>query len=262
MSDIMLFSNPEFGDIRTTSINDEVWFVAKDIALALGYSNPNDAINRHIDSDDRVIVKLDTPGGLQEVVALNESGLYSLIMSSRLESARRFKRWVTSEVLPSIRKHGIYATPKTLDEMKKDPQSFIKLLRDYADEMEKRQTLEYQVAVQNQQILEMQPKVTYYEMVLQCKNAIPITQIAKDYGLTAHEMNTKLNELGVQYHIRKTWVLYKDYADKGYTRSITHWFCNKYGRPQTNIVTQWTQAGRLFIYDLLKQNGILPLCER
>jgi phage antirepressor YoqD-like protein len=155
----------------------------------------------------------------------------------------------------------MYATPQTLEEMRKDPVAFVKLLRDYADEVDRNQALQTQVAVQNQQILEMQPKASYYDIVLQCKNAIPITQIAKDYGWTANKMNTLLHDLGIQFHIRKTWVLYDKYAQQGYTVSKTHWFPDKYGRPQSNVVTQWTQKGRLFIYDLLKSNGYLPLCE-
>lgn len=266
MNEIRIFDNPEFGKVRViyTLVDAEVsdpWFVGRDVAAALGYANPNDAVLRHVDAEDRSDIVIHDGSQNRGVTAINESGLYSLVFSSRLESAKRFKRWVTSEVLPSIRKRGMYATPQTLDEMRKDPVAFVKLLRDYADEVDRNQALKTQVAIQNQQILEMQPKASYYDIVLQCKNAIPITQIAKDYGWTANKMNTLLHDLGIQFHIRKTWVLYDKYAQQGYTVSKTHWFPDKYGRPQSNVVTQWTQKGRLFIYDLLKNNGYLPLCE-
>lgn len=270
MNEIKIFDNPEFGKVRViyTLVDaevDEPWFVGRDVAVALGYSDPADAVKRHVDPEDKRLVKVGEIPTLDVsnygAYIINESGLYSLVFSSRLELAKRFKRWVTSEVLPSIRKRGMYATPQTLEEMRKDPVAFVKLLRDYADEVDRNQALQTQVAVQNQQILEMQPKASYYDIVLQCKNAIPITQIAKDYGWTANKMNTLLHDLGIQFHIRKTWVLYDKYAQQGYTVSKTHWFPDKYGRPQSNVVTQWTQKGRLFIYDLLKSNGYLPLCE-
>ena len=264
MNEIEIFNNLEFGKVRVIyTVADsgarEPWFVGKDVADALGYSDTSDAIKRHVDPEDKGVGEIPTPGGRQAVTIINESGLYSLVFSSRLESAKRFKRWVTSEVLPSIRKRGMYATPQTLDEMRKDPAAFVKLLRDYADEVDRNQALQNQVAIQNQQILEMEPKVTYYDIVLQCKNAIPITQIAKDYGWTANEMNKKLHNLGIQYHVNKTWVLYKGYAGMGYTKSKTY---PVPGTTYCNVVTQWTQKGRLFIYALLKQEGYLPICER
>lgn len=117
MSSIQIFNNPEFGDIRTVDQNGEPWFIGKDIATALGYKNPRDAITRHVDSDDKGVVKHDTPSGEQEMVIINESGVYSLTFSSKLEGAVRFKRWVTSEVLPTLRKTGSYMMPKLSKEM-------------------------------------------------------------------------------------------------------------------------------------------------
>lgn len=108
MNEVMTFSNDEFGTIRTLSINNEPWFVGKDVAEKLGYKNQRDAIRKHIDNEDKGVANCDTLGGMQQTTVINESGLYSLILSSKLESAKRFKRWVTSEVLPSIRKSGGY----------------------------------------------------------------------------------------------------------------------------------------------------------
>lgn len=111
MNNLQIFNNPEFGDIRTVKIDGEPWFVGKDIAESLGYTNPRDAVKNHVDPEDKGVAKHDTPGGLQKISIINESGLYSLILSSKLPNARKFKRWVTSEVLPAIRKTGHYETP-------------------------------------------------------------------------------------------------------------------------------------------------------
>ena len=263
MNEVTIFSNQEFGNVRTVTIDGEPWFVGKDIADALGYADTSDAIRRHIDDDDKLTRCFTDSGQSREMYVINESGVYSLIFSSRLESAKRFKHWVTSEVLPSIRKHGGYVqNQENLSDAEFMARALEVARRVLADREKRLANAESVIAVQNQQILEMQPKVSYYDIVLQCKNAIPITIIAKDYGMTANALNQKLHELGIQYHIRKTWVLYDKYAEQGYTVSKTHWFPDKYGRPASNIVTQWTQKGRLFIYDLLKSNGILPICEQ
>lgn len=108
MSEIQIFNNPEFGEVRTLTINGEPWFVGKDVAVALGYAKPTDAIRKRVDGEDRGISKMETPSGKQQMTIINESGLYALIFGSKLESAKHFKHWVTSDVLPSIRKTGTY----------------------------------------------------------------------------------------------------------------------------------------------------------
>lgn len=117
MTELTTFTNPEFGQVRTIDVDGSPWLVAKDVAAALGYKNSRDAIARHVDEEDKGVVKHDTPSGEQEMVVINESGLYSLVLSSKLPKAREFKRWVTSEVLPSIRKTGSYTMPKLSKEM-------------------------------------------------------------------------------------------------------------------------------------------------
>lgn len=112
MNEIQIFQNSEFGEVRTIMINGEPWFVGKDVSVALGYAKPTDAIRKHVDEEDRGISKMETPSGIQEMVIINESGLYSLIFGSKLESAKKFKRWVTSEVIPQIRRTGTYGAPK------------------------------------------------------------------------------------------------------------------------------------------------------
>lgn len=112
MNDLQIFSNPEFGQVRTVEIDGTPWLVGKDVAVALGYKNPRDAITRHVDAEDKGVVKHDTPSGEQEMLIINESGLYSLILSSKMPKAKAFKRWVTGEVLPALRKNGVYETVK------------------------------------------------------------------------------------------------------------------------------------------------------
>ena len=115
---LQTFQNLEFGEIRSMTINGEPWFVGKDIAAALGYSNPRDALSKHVDSDDKGVANCDTPSGTQKMTIINESGMYSLILGSKLDGAKRFKRWVTSEILPAIRKTGAFATDSAAAELK------------------------------------------------------------------------------------------------------------------------------------------------
>lgn len=232
-------------------------FVGKDIAEILEYQNGSRDINRHVDIEDRR--KLMIFDGIQnkETIVINESGLYSLILSSHMPNAKKFKRWVTNEVLPSIRKTGMYATDYLLE----NPDIAIAAFTALKEERERNKTLTNTIAIQNQQIAEMKPKVSYYDIVLQCKDLVPISVIAKDYGLTANRLNKILKEKKVQYKQGKIWLLYKSYAEKGYTSTKTF---NKElddGKIKNYIHTYWTQKGRLFIYDLLKNDGILPMIE-
>jgi anti-repressor protein len=143
MNDIMIFNNPEFGQIRTVEVGGEPWLVGKDVAVALGYSNTRDALERHVDAEDKnTVVNPDGNRGNPNMTIINESGLYSLVLSSKLSGAKKFKRWVTSEVLPSIRKHGTYMTSDTIDKMINSPEFGIKLLTALKDEQDKRKSLE------------------------------------------------------------------------------------------------------------------------
>ena len=143
-NEVQIFENAEFGKVRTVVVKDEPYFIGKDVAEILGYTNPRKAIGDHVDEEDKGVTKCDTLGGEQEVTVINESGLYSLILSSKLPAAKKFKRWVTSEVLPTIRKHGVYA----IDEMLANPEAMICALMAYREEREKRLTLMEENAVQ------------------------------------------------------------------------------------------------------------------
>ncbi len=192
MSELQIFNNAEFGSIRTLMINDEPYFVGKDVAEILGYTNPQKAIRDHIDEEDKTLNESFTVNGTKGIL-INESGLYSLILSSKMPNAKKFKRWVTSEVLPAIRKHGVYA----VDELLNDPDMLIAALTKLKAEREKTNALMATVAVQNQQIVEMKPKASYYDVVLNCKDLVAISVIAKDYGWSANRMNQYLHDKGV-----------------------------------------------------------------
>ena len=142
MNNIQIFNNPEFGKVRTIVQNNEPWFVGKDVADALGYKETAKAIRERVDDDDKGVSILDTPGGKQKMTIINESGLYSLILSSKLPTARKFKHWVTSEVLPDIRKHGLYAKQSVIDMMINDPDSCIALLTKYKEEKQEKERLQ------------------------------------------------------------------------------------------------------------------------
>ena len=260
MNELKIYQNEEFGAVRTLTIEGDPWFVGKDVADILGYSNSRKAIADHVDEEDKTdgVTIRDAIGREQNPVLINESGLYSLILSSKLPAARRFKHWVTSEVLPSIRRYGLYA----IDDIIANPDLGIAALQALKAERDAARLLAEKVAIQNQQIAEMQPKVTYYDVVLSCPDALPISIIAKDYGWSAKRMNKFLHEKGVQYKLQKTWLLYAHHADKGYTKSETYPYTDHNGAVHNAINTKWTQKGRLFIYELMTAAGYLPEIEQ
>ena len=248
MEEVKIFENATFGKVRTVVIDGEVWFIGNDVATALGYSNPQKAIRDHVDVEDKGVNESFTPGGKQQITVINESGVYSLVFSSRLPTAKAFKRWVTSEILPAIRKTGRYEMPLTPEE------EMARGLR-AAEKVLARTQLELTQA--KQMVSELKPKATYYDLVLQNKSTLSVTKIAKDYGKSAKWMNAKLHDYGVQFKQGDQWFLYQDYAKLGYTQSTTHVIDDEHSR----MMTKWTQKGRLFIYETLKAHGILPLIE-
>ena len=191
--ELQVFNSTEFGSVRTATVNGEVMFVGKDIADILEYTNTAKAIRDHVDEEDKLTERIVLSGQNREVIFINESGLYSLILSSKMPKAKEFKRWVTSEVLPSIRKHGVYA----IDEVLANPDILINALQELKKEREEKLALKHLSLIQKQQISELQPKASYYDLILQNTNTVPITQIAKDYGMSGRGFNALLHELGV-----------------------------------------------------------------
>lgn len=234
---------------------DEPLFVAKDVAEWIEYdvSSVNKMLDK-IDEDEKLVGTLFRSGQNREVWFLTENGLYEVLMQSRKPLAKEFKKKV-KEILKSIRKHGLYA----IDDLLENPDMAIAALQKLKEERQLRLQAQEEVAQKNQIIQELQPKATYYDLVLQNKSLVPISVIAKDYGMSAKKLNKILHELKVQYKQGSTWLLYQKYAGKGYTQSKTHTIDADYSK----MHTYWTQKGRLFLYDLLKnKKGILPLIEQ
>ena len=251
---IEVFKNDEFGSIRTMTVDGEPWFVGKDITDVLGYQNASKALADHVDDDDKLNNESLSSLGQRGGWLVNESGLYSLILGSKLPTAKKFKHWVTAEVLPAIRKHGVYA----MDDLLNDPDALITALTAYKEEKEKVAQLQEENLQKTQMISELSPKATYYDLILQSASLVPITSIAKDYGMSAKHLNRLLAENGIQFKQGKTWFLYQKYAEQGYTSSKTH----AIDAEHSVMLTYWTQKGRLFLYDFLKGLGILPLIEQ
>lgn len=246
MSEVQLF-NFENHEVRSLLLNNEPWFVGKDVASVLGYADTNKAIAMHVDNEDKLNDKTALSLGQRGGWLINESGLYSLVLSSKLPSAKKFKRWVTSEVLPALRKTGQYQAKELSGQ-----------------ELMARALIEAQnvLAAKDKVIEEMKPKASYYDVILNCKGLLATSVIAKDYGWSAIRLNEYLHKKGIQFKQGKTWLLYQKYATEGYASTKTHEHLGNDGTNHANVHTYWTQKGRRFIYDLLKNDGIVPLIER
>lgn len=265
MNEVQLFNSDEFGSVRVVMQNDEPWFVGKDVATILGYADVNQALVDNVEEEDRKYLKFkayavqteannsnnlrellwNKPNDFSDKCIINESGVYSLIFGSKLPSAKKFRRWITSEVLPSIRKHGAYMTPTTIEQVISSPDFIIQLATKLKEE----------TAAKNKalEVIEVQkPKVEYYDIVLDSNDGYNMTTIAKSFGTDAIRLNAYLKYKGVQYKQDSTWVLYHKYENCGFTKTKTY-----AGMGSTMIRTVWTQKGREFIYKLLKEDNLL-----
>ena len=273
---LRVFENAEFGTVRTVEMNGEPWFVGKDVAEILGYretANMRKLLDtmdyQEIDPQSGVFAgfvqngrTLEPNPNIHSMMLVNESGLYQAIFGSSLPTAKKFKHWVTSEVLPAIRQHGAYMTDATLERALNEPDFLISLATKLKEEREARAKLELDKTVLTQQVAELKPKASYYDLVLQCPGLLSMTEIAKDYGMSAKAMNKRLHELGVQFNQAGVWFLYARYQSEGYTQTKTQNFNKPDGSQGTLTHMYWTQKGRVFLYYLLKEQGILPMMER
>lgn len=252
MNELQVFQNSQFGNLEILTIEGKEWFPAIQVAEILGYSNPRDAVERH--TKKRGVVKhdvIDKLGRKQNKKFIDEGNLYRLITRSKLPQADEFEEWVFEDVLPSIRKHGLYATDNVIEQTIQNPDYIIHVLTEFKKEREGR-------LVAEQQVNELKPKATYYDLVLQNKSLLSVSKIAKDYGMSARSLNKLLHSLGVQYKQGDIWLLYAKYQDKGYTHTSTYALDEEHSK----VTTKWTQKGRLFIYELLKEHDILPVIEQ
>ena len=258
MTDIQIFKNADFGEVRTLTIGNGPYFVGKDVASILGYAKPENAIANHVDDEDKTSTLIQGSGSnyKSKTIVINESGLYSLILSSKLPNARKFKRWVTNEVLPSIRENGAYMTTETLEQALTSPDFLIELAQKLKEEKQKRVILQNQNALLECKVTAYEPKIKYVDEILQSKDTVTATQIAADYGISANKLNKILNEQKIQRKVGGQWVLYKEHMGKGYTKSETINIKHSDGRKSTAMQTKWTQKGRPMIHNILSSQGI------
>lgn len=271
MNEIKVFENEQFGEIRTVTIDGQPWFVGKDVANALGYNKSRNAIAQHVDDEDKTpaLIQGGCSTGTQKTIVINESGLYSLILKSKLPSAKQFKRWVTSEVLPSIRKYGAYATEETLNRVEDDTEEAEKLFRmlreekhrskDIANQNEKLITEIHRLNEENTALAEVVDFVSMHSD--DGDNLIAVSEIAVAYRMTAVEFNRMLAILGIQYKAYGTWFLVDEYTDRGYTQTDRRFRKNNES-DDVYIHTRWTHEGARFLYEFLKLHNILPVYER
>jgi len=238
LNQLQVFENSEFGQVRTLIKDGQPWFVGKDVADALGYTNPRKAIADHVDADDKDVTICDTLGGNQTMVIINESGLYSLILSSKLPAAKKFKRWVTSEVLPSIRQNGGYiANQENLSD---------------AEILAKAVLVAQNVIAQKDKLIEeMKPKAEFFDAVANSKTAIPMDQVAKVLGIKGIGRNKLFEILREKKVLDRGNVPYQEYVDRGYFRVIEQKYTKPNGDTCINIKTLVYQKGVDFIRRLI-----------
>ena len=238
---MMTFRNLEFGAIRTISNEQgEPMFCGKDVAEALGYKKPENAVAKHVDTEDKTTTLIQGSGSnyKTQAIFINESGLYALILSSKLESAKRFKRWVTSEVLPAIRKQGGYLIAKKGESDKDVMKRAMEIVKTT-------------LAKREEQIAKLKPKAEYADSVLDSINCITTTQLAKELGMSAQELNRRLCEMRIQYWQSGQYMLYAEFARQGFAKSRTRRHVCKHGIVITEMYLVWTERGRNFIHQLL-----------
>lgn len=252
---IKIFNNAEFGEIRVMLIDNDPWFVGKDIAVALGYKDTVNALKAHVDEQDKRGWQITTPSGEQQATIINESGLYSLIFSSKLESAQRFKHWVTHEVLPSIRKHGMYMTDNLLETAIANPDFVIGLIQNMKAEKEKNAALQ----TQNKQLCEkneeMQPKADYFDDLVAWNLAVCFRGTAKELRIPERKFIQSLIEDGYIYRDKNRNLLPK--AGKGDELFVVKEFLNrknKHGGLQTRVTPKGRETFRL-LYASIRRNG-------
>ena len=271
MNELQIFQNPQFGEIRTITEDGVTLFCASDVAKALGYKKPSDAVAAHCRyTAKRSIPHPQSPGKTIEMNFIPEGDIYRLAARSELPGADAFERWIFDEVLPSIRKHGGYIagqrdmTPEEL--MAAAVLVADKKIREMETEKQRlkedKLALEKENERQRQEIADFQPMRQYLDTILSSTGVLATTQIAADYGLSAKQLNRILHEEGIQRNVNGQWILYRRHMGKGYTKSATLCIQHTHREPETKLHTYWTQKGRVMIHNILTRRGILALMDR
>jgi len=244
-----------FDNLKVKEENGQVLFDAESAAIGLGISDEKGEVTYV--RWNRVNKYLFATSGesINRGDFITEPQFYKLAIKANNETAEKFQDWVTTEVLPTIRKHGTYMTDKTIEEVLTNPDTIIRLATDLKNERQEKLMLA-------QQVTELKPKADYTDLILSNKTLVTITFIAKDYGMSGLAMNKLLHDLGVQYSQSGVWLLYAKHQTKGWTQSETTEVVRKDGSKKLVMNTKWTQKGRLGLYELLKDNGYLPLIEQ
>lgn len=265
MNEIKIFENEEFGKIRTAGTSENPLFCLADICKAVELTNPS-SVKSRLDKDDVQLIDLHALNykmiGNSMATFVTESGFYEVLLFSTSAKVKPFRKWITHDILPSIRKTGQYNSfqiPKTFAEALRLAADQQEMIEEQQKQLEANAT---EILVLNDKVNEMQPKVTYYDQILSSRNTMLTTQIAKDYGYSARKFNKLLESLHIQYKLRGQWLLYAEYAGNGYTKSVSIPYEHNDGTYDTRTQSEWTQSGRLFLYEKLKANGILPMMER
>ena len=251
MRTLVITEHPEFGKVRTVEAGGRVWFCARDVASALGYANPKDAVNRHCRPKGVCVHDLLTAGGRQKVKFIDEGNLYRLMACSRLPSAERFESWIFDELVPRTLKEGGYLLEK---EGETDAELLSRTLQLAEAKLKERDRyisgLEKENALNALKLSLQAPKVRYFDEVLHSPSTYTVTQIAKELGMSGRELNRRLKALGIQFRLGGTWLLTARYQKEGYTRTHTHSWQSRCGETGTAMHTVWTEKGRLFIHCL------------
>lgn len=272
MNEIQIFDNPEFGIIRTAGTSEQPLFCLADLCHAIGIKDVSRCASR-LDDDVRQTHPIqDGLGRTQQATFVTEAGMYDVVIRSDSPQAKPFRKWVTSDVLPTIRKTGSYEISIPSYQIE-DP---IERAEKWIEEEKVRKQLQIenkkqkeQIDVQNEQIsemseaiIEMKSKTEYLDIILKSKGTVTATQIAQDYGMSAKRFNVLLRNKGIQHKVNGQWILYGKYIANGYVHSKAIDITHKDGRKDVAYNTEWTQRGRLFLYDTLKKDGVLPIIEQ
>lgn len=257
MDEIQIFKSKEFGNVRTLMFNNKPYLVGKDVAVALGYAKPENALSAHVDNEDKTITLIQGSGSnyKSNTTIINESGLYSLVFSSQLPTAKKFKRWVTSEVLPALRKNGGYIVTTSEDTPELIMARALQVAQATIDRHKKQlEQANERISLQDEQLKSQAPKVEYYDQVLQSEGTMTTRQLAMGLGMTANTLNKKLCNAGIQFRQSGMYILHAPYSSYNLTSVRSYPYMTSDGRTLTKQYLVWNERGKHFVTMLRNNN--------